>query len=165
MLLKEGGWNYQDTKMDNKVFKILSSKTVRVNYYRGRVYFHFYDHRKNKGLTFNTDELNKIVSKGDKLLDFGKKIQECHDNEEKKQKKKKKIELKEDNDSIFALTSYSDDENVMRTKKRKYNSLLQKPLLRHQKVAPQQKSSKRLSKMKLSLVLRWKKIKTLTFVM
>ena len=94
--------------MENKNFKLNDFKSVTVGYHRGYVYYHFHDSHKNKRLTFNADELEKLVSKGNKLLDFGKKMKQSYkqikrknasstdEEESSDEKAKKKIKTHQD---------------------------------------------------------------------
>ena len=78
-----------------KSFRLDDTRSVRVNEYKGHVYFHFHDTRKSKTCTLSYDSFKKLLLKGNKILDFARKIKP--QSTDRKQKKKiKELDLSEE---------------------------------------------------------------------
>ena len=101
-----------DSTMENKTYRLGDFKKITVSYHQGYVYYHVNDTKKNKRITFNSDEFKKITARGKKLINIGNKILLSHKN-------KKKADLvslssdEEDDDG-----DESNDDSI-KTKKRK----------------------------------------------
>ena len=87
-----------------KNFRLDDTRSVRVNEYKGHVYFHFYDSRKAKSCTLSYESFKKLLLRGNKILDFARKIRPQKDegkqkdevkqkDEEKQKRKNKEVEL------------------------------------------------------------------------
>ena len=60
--------------MEKTTYKISQYKNVTVNTFQGKVYYHFFDSKKNKTISFTYDEFNIIVTKGQKLINAGNRL-------------------------------------------------------------------------------------------
>ena len=76
-----------------KTFRLDDARTVTVNEYKGNVYFHFNDSKKAKSCSLSYEAFKKLISRGNRILDYANKIKPQKHEEEKKKKKNKEIDL------------------------------------------------------------------------
>ena len=79
------------TQIEEKTFRLDENRTVRVNEYKGQVYFHFNDVRKSKSCSLSLDAFKKLLAKGNKMIDFAHKIKQPPSEYKNKKRIKKEI--------------------------------------------------------------------------
>ena len=60
---------------EEKTFRLDEQRNVRVNKYKGIVYFHFHDIRKSKSCTLTIEAFEKLLSKGNRMVEFARTVQ------------------------------------------------------------------------------------------
>ena len=82
------------SKNVEKTFRLDENRNVRVNEYKGVVYFHFHDTRKSKSCSLSLDAFKKLLTKGNNMLEFARKLKSP--SSEQKQRKKQKLEISDE---------------------------------------------------------------------